>query len=419
LSRPRQRWVRQLVQRRLVGAAVVVALLITMTGSGALPQQRLALRLVLPGDSAFAVTDDTLYLVPASRDPALTAYRLDKGAVRWERQVRAAPGEHVAFTVEDNVPIALFYVPHEDGARVVAYHPDTGRQLWSRTGSARERAGAGRLLLEADTLRVLELATGRTLWTHESVWRDYLVDQDRLFVLGIDDHLTAYDVETGEPLATVATNPVGETPILVPAGPLVTVLGETRVFAYDAASLAYRWSASLAGTVSGCGPMVCVSTANDAYTLDPATGEPAWTVDWAREHPSQRISIQQLGPLRPAGGVLMLEREPFTDEWRSWLVDARTGETVLDLRGWHRQPTELDPDGASMAEPVLSQYRDGATWFGRLRADRSGVEVLGKLDGPERACVFRARHAVCLADPYDRDSAESMAELELWELRTR
>jgi outer membrane protein assembly factor BamB len=149
------------------------------------PPPRLELVLTLPhrGDGPVAIGGGSVYSVATTAaGMALVAHRLADGTQRWTVPVPAS-GQTPWVRVSGDVPIVTGLDPTRPGQfdlRMGAFDPDTGRLLWTRTGSPRGPGrGGDRWLLVQRQLSIgegspgpaaveftaVDIRTGEALWT--------------------------------------------------------------------------------------------------------------------------------------------------------------------------------------------------------------------------------------------------------------
>jgi hypothetical protein len=230
----------------------------------------------------------------------------------------------------------------------------------------------------------------------------------RLVTLDRDGQLASYDVVSGDPVAATFGATGSGTAYLSVTGDLVLVHSSVdgSVAAYDVETLALRWHIDMAFDsvdIASCGPVLCRNPGNTVpRAIDPATGEPVWSasVDWF----SGGSFAYQPGPPWPAGFLLM----------DSWVVDARTGEPVIDLGEWIPAHSGRGPlSGVGSTDVFLVRYElgsgpaNGLTWFARLHFDPPHIEVLGSVPSDSSGCLTDARLVVC----------PDRGELHIWRTR--
>jgi hypothetical protein len=166
-----------------VALALVAALLTPAANPPPPPRLELVLTLPHRGDGPVAIGGGSVYSVATTAaGMALVAHRLADGTQRWTVPVPAS-GQTPWVRISGDVPIVTGLDPTRPGQldlRVGAFDPDTGRLLWTRTGSPRGPGrGGGRWLLvqrqlstgdrsaglAATEFTAVDIRTGEALWT--------------------------------------------------------------------------------------------------------------------------------------------------------------------------------------------------------------------------------------------------------------
>jgi hypothetical protein len=403
--------------RRAWLAAAATALVVLATGAAAAaPSAWATHHFTVRATDFFELTDEMLYVIDASDParPAVIAYRLDDGSRAWDAH---SPSVTEQYTVVSGIPLFVqSRVVELDGTSWHVYEstsvldPETGVERWTRDGFP---AGllAGDLLVmehrptgpEAGTISVVELPTGRELWrlpAEARIATDWSPPAHAEHVVALaDDRLTTHDLRTGAALATATVVTGAEIAVVGPVV-LVSEVERAAVTAYDLLTLQRRWSIPAPDRpLIVCGALLCGFQADELYAVDPVTGERAWSAAWLQTE-------NGAGPFQPPApwpaGLLLAG---------GWVVDAATGEAVLELTDW-----EAAYDawwGAPVPQPALVRYQPGTdgglgtTWFGRPRADPPGVEVLGAVTGAPNDCLLNAEYLVC----------RKATELHVWRIR--
>jgi outer membrane protein assembly factor BamB len=418
-------------RHRWPALAVAAGLALTTAGAAGPPPVWATLQFTVPAGGQVVLTDRHLYLIDETdQRQGMSAHRLTDGSTEWTLTHRTTEDW---FTVRGDLPFEISATVVSAGEsewfsyteRTTAFDPDTGEPRWTLAGDLIfPGAGVGALTRHRSLpdqsswrreLTIVDLATGRELWTTPPFvnWSYPLDDPDlvrQLVTLTEDGELTSYDLATGARLATTRTaaERVEERQVQV-VGSLVLLQGPARdtLTAYDLATLRRRWTADLPPggflVVSACEPVLCVQGGAVPLALDPATGAAAWSADWLPESGVAGDTwVAQPGPPWPTG-LLLVE---------GWVVEAATGEPVLELREW----APLGGNEPILGRPaaLLTRYElpagpgdAGRTWFGRIRSDPVRLEVLGGVDGRLHRCVTSADQLACQRDD----------ELLVWRLR--
>jgi putative pyrroloquinoline-quinone binding quinoprotein len=420
-----------------VAVAIVAALAATMAGSATIPGPALTHVFTAPG-STFVIGQDRLYVVDAvAPGGTITAYRLADGAILWQRSW-AAPG--LQLSTWQGLLLARTVLSDET-EHTSRLDPDTGRPLWISdgrpTGYTGERLFLERPLHDARPFDPPYVVTAVNPYTGDPGWVRQLSgwsaqtmagSPERVVALTDQGTLVAYDPATGEPIGSVATASSPEQADPSVAGPVVLLHDRVQsgfaVAAYDLATLAPSWTMSdPVAEIGPCGALLCLHGPDPPRAVDPGTGRTMWTADWLPTGQSGWFVVRALATPALEGHlvVTLISGADFTQS-HSWLVDAVTGEQVLDLRRW----TFPWDSGPSLAEVGLVRYENGTAWIGRLRPDRSGVDVLGSvtyaldwLDVPGRPdvmdpeCAVSAGHVACSVR-----LDETRREVTVWRIRS-
>jgi outer membrane protein assembly factor BamB len=446
---------------QLAGVATVTALTAVVANAAAAPPRPALVPALQTQVMGHAYDNDHLYVVESAEqtglpDPTVTAYRLPDGAVQWETSLPGA--DDVWLETWPGALLAVSYVSTAaglPGEQTTRLDPATGEPLWTYAGVPLQWAGNRMLLqrqlpvtyhdehaaaLSHQEITAVDLTTGEPAWTAELSGGSFQLDATNpTSLVMLDEHgrLASYDLATGAELATrpaaaaLQPDPMSGQPLATVIGSLALLAyrqdGAELITAYDATTLTPRWTVTRAATGSGlyqavwpsqCGTLICLTgEGRPPRALDPATGAEVWSADWAPAGDGV-FGVTEVGT-----GHLIVTWWPHDAADRSsWLVAADTGEPVLDLQGWNIAGSywgapPLAPD------PVLTREGDGGTtiWIGRLRADRSAVEVLGGIshDPVDEMgfyyCDVRDRNVLCLLGPTTHDGE---TRVHVWRIMT-
>lgn len=415
---------------RLAGAAATTALALLTLTAAAGPVRPVFVPMLTLQTTGHYVDPEHLYVIEAPRsgsgDASLAAYRLADGTVRWS--VPAPAGEAVELQLHEQVLLAT----SQSAGQLVstAFDPGTGRRLWRRDLGLGYPAplADGYYLFQEDRftgdqpgyrLTAVDPVTGEPVWTGSVSGRSYDLSATHLVVLD-QDRLVSYRLATGERSATV-THPHGPSSDLQVTDGLAVVVDRwdrTPVLTgYDLATLRPQWTVrDLPGPDASvgptrCGRLVCLAGPRPRV-IDRTTGETVWSADWLPADPDSWYWVTDPELPGLAGRLLLLDvAGRRSGEPGHWLVDAGTGEPVLDLAGWQLEPG-WGPTATESATPLLVRFVDQAALVGRLRPDLSGVTVLGAIDAaPPYWCRGLAEQVLCVA-PAAGDRQPS--ELVLW-----
>lgn len=419
---------------RLAGlaAATVLALLAV---AAAPPQPVFTLHLTLPAVLDFTQDQQNLYAVevPETGQSRVTAYRLADRTLRWAAPLPAS--DFAWLELQNGVLLVQSF--GSTGSHATGFDSDTGRELWRRAG-AYEHALSSEFRLFSDSgpdspdvvvgpprheLAALDLSTGQPEWTVSVTGGSYVTggpDSPYLVVANdAEDEIVSYDLATGERLARAAVPGADSLGIQV-VGSLVLSVDQGRrpptVTGYDVTTLAPRWTTADRSDLNtwavSCGDLVCLVGAEPPRALDPASGELVWSVDWlpsVGDEGTYWVSEPEAADL--AGRLLVTDQTGS----HSWLVDARTGTLVLDLRDW-LLPGRPQP-AAGTERPLLFRADSERILVGQLRPDRSGIRALGAIGvTPPATCDAGTGYVVCLAES---GSSEQPRELTVWRHRLR
>jgi hypothetical protein len=374
---------------RRLSVLVVLTLAFVLAGPGAAspaPPRFVELFVSASADS-FWLAPQALHVV--SRDGTeLSTYRLD-GTLQWTVPLRRPRQGYSELQVD--LAEGLILVTVRGGVRplvseVWAYDAATGELRWRADGGVAFAApGASQVVLHrADEFAVVDSRTGTVAWTfHLPPGEQLDVRLDHLLLLDAAGVLTVRDLGTGTVLATrQLPGPVA--PRYAQSVGSLVLVSEPRpdgiaLGAYRRATLDPQWTVvglPLETSVISCPPVLCVTVADGLLVLDLQTGIQLWTGGW----------IQAFGLGTPwPDGYLLGERfvAVGSTEMMGFVVTARTGEVVVDMRGW------LPATGALGApQPVVRRrISGGRVWFGVVRPDLERVEPLGTLDDAWGPCA--------------------------------
>jgi len=166
-----------------------------------------------------------------------------------------------------------------------------------------------------------------------------------------------------------------------------------EITAYDAATLARRWSARAdAGpaatrpganvvALSGCGPMLCLGGPHRTAFLDPDTGRERWRTTLSllavQDARALLADPDATGGEFPLGGLTVR--------------DVRTGQPRGDLPGWRILSDGRSSDGA----PVLGRTIGDRTWLASLDLGRGMAATVGSALGTYSSCVTGYGYLAC------------------------
>ncbi|GAA3779143.1 hypothetical protein GCM10022225_79110 [Plantactinospora mayteni] len=425
-------------RRRLRTTALLLAGALVLGAGGAAPPAAPLLtelyRGVLPADSHFTLTGDRLFVSEPVSGGArrVSAYELGRGRQVWSstyrteyRQVGLAQEGGLLVVVEGrseigpfrtqvldagtgrlrwSVPAYLTVVPEErtalivetvfpPGSRIDPNDPPAAGTTYyaSRDGGTYSTPPLG------ETGRVIDLDTGRELWTLPLLADISTVPAAAgrpaaLLAGGRDGRLELRDLKTGAVRQRLdsAAGPLQYAEEV--AGDSLMVRFESYLAVYSADLRQRRWIRAMpAGQefVNPCGPMLCLEDPTGVEVIDRVTGRTAW-------RSAERVRLAPHGPHL----VETVERATVRRA-----VDPGTGRTVLDLTGW----TAVAP--SAEAGPMLLRRRigsDGRTWLGLLDPEGTLVRPLDRLPFGLSRCQMATGLIACRTD---------LDELRAWRYR--
>lgn len=418
-----------------VAGAVAAALLALLTVTAAAGPARPVLEqhLAFPAVFGYAHDQQRLYVIEAvAPDPVrIAAYRLDDGALEW-----AAPlsiGEFAWLLRWDEVLLVHTY--QDNGSFVRALDPDSGQDMWDLPGShSLDTIAGGQFVFSAShpgqTLRGdgppvhqfagVDPATGDPVWNAAVPGWKYAIgalESTYLVAYGQDSDLTSYDLTTGERLASVPIPTTDSTDVQV-VGSLVLVTDRSELppvlTAYDAVTLTPQWTYSHPDSLqvwpTECGELVCLVGEAWPRALDPGSGELVWSGDWVLADGSRGLTVAADLTGTGLAGHMLVTAQP---RQHSWLIDAATGQPVLDLGSWWlpwRWPAPVA--GGELPLLLRSGTADTPTVVGQLRPDLSGVRLLGSIDIPWQSdCSAGTSYVFCATGPA---ASEEPQQLVVW-----
>jgi hypothetical protein len=375
--RPWPRW-----QRRAAGAVAVLAALLAGGAAAPVRSGLVSVNIRATAADEYMVQDDALYVMRPSRGVTraglrtITRYRLpDATEPEWEARLYTQ-GPVRGASIVDGMLLAIV----EEGPRIqtIAVRPDTGREVWRRTGWYYRTAPGRGLFQDNSSSRTqqhfgVDLATGNVRWSRSFPANDQvLVDRDRLLHWTGYGRVELYDAQTG---ALLATTHITFDPQMGPqvAGDLVLVgeqaNGRMVLAAYGRDRLDRRWQADIdlrSEYVSGpCGEAICTGIAGGGGGLrlvDLATGRIRWTA------PGWEYAFQA-GPYLLAGGAGDSPNTPLA------LLDPADGHVVRHLGDWSFTIPADD-------RPMLAVREKGArAVVARIDPIAADVRTLGVIDG--------------------------------------
>ncbi len=225
-----------------------------------------------------------------------------------------------------------------DTTETILFDVRTGQQRWWAPGFA-TLDGSGRVLLrtfateEPVTLRSVELASGRELWSTSLAaesWPDYHERDGKIDAIVVST--AAGDVEVLDPatgevryrLPALDDEPTGFRSAFLVGDLVLVIRNSTTVTAYDLDGLVQRWQAalSLANYLTSCGALLCArSSLGGAHLLDPDTG-------------AVRGSPEDVDVLLAGNGRALAISNTNSGGLDVVAVDLATGEQLTDYGLW-------------------------------------------------------------------------------------
>lgn len=349
---------------RPLRVALVLALLVaTLAGAAPAPERvsfvaptGLGAEAFLDGDRLYVVelaegepggtVDVRAYALPArtpadGRAPApLWRVRLLVPGRFW--QVQTGPG------------VVLFSVTGDQSlGQTIALDPATGRERWRQAGYHWADVAGTLLMQDADSLRSVDPASGRALWSVPTLpegvrfgVRDGLVE--RIVLLTADGRAEVRDPRAGDLLHAAELRLDGQPAFgqSIVTGDLLLVVRPQAgaLTAYELDGLRPRWDVRLplADHVFDCGVLLCAGGRTGGFrAFDPATGAVRWTAEgW-------------MGVLSGRDGRLLALRPGPAGE-RFSVLDEATGRQVADLGTWQLMPWQDAADRLFAVRPALA-----------------------------------------------------------------
>nr|WP_230416750.1 PQQ-binding-like beta-propeller repeat protein [Micromonospora tarapacensis] len=291
---------------RRLGAAVV-ALVALLTLAGAAPPARrihatvaaaLGTDLFLTDDQIFAVspmpqvTDGSQELLAYPR-PVRATVRPQRLAPLWRVPVQPANRIYRVQSVDDGGVLVSMGRESTRTSETVRLDARTGQERWRQPGIAIFDMPDRALLRTfndgvSNSLRMIELATARELWSMPlsaaSVdYRQHDGVVDAVVVATVDGEVEVVDPETGtirHRLPAPDDDPAGYQQAAVVGDLVLVIRNSNTIAAHTVDGLIRRWQVSVptATYVTPCGRLLCAGMAGGGLTvLDPGTGAVRWS----------------------------------------------------------------------------------------------------------------------------------------------
>jgi outer membrane protein assembly factor BamB len=335
---------------------------------------------------------------PLTRDPSSGALIRDGNVYLTGAGAYTLLQTPVGTTVLDNATGAIRWatatpVLAADGVGIVQetrFRPGTGYDetsgnpgplYWSSTGQPHTEPP------EQTTVRALDLATGRPLWSadeHGSVYVVPAAGDATGFVVVAADDLTERAAATGR---IIRQHPltVGDVSYPDVDGDVLLLRhqepdGSGVATAYSLDTLAPIWRLTEpadTGNGSSCTDLPCRADASGVTVLDPRRGTPLW-------HAGTFVQL-----IRRGAGTLQIQGASGLPQR---LRDPRHGVVLAQLSDWD-SVADSDPD-----DPIVlfrAEPPDGHAAFAVVPPGGHGVQPLGRAAGQVRECSADDRHIVC------------------------
>jgi len=365
-----------LAARPFLLVATLFAVLLTLGGAMPVPPGLTPVLTVNAPATTFELAAGVFFLATRSE---VRRYDLPSGTTRWRHGFDQMPMS-LRYNADAGVLLSLSNVNPALSPGLTALDAATGRQLWS--AEARDtlvislsRSG---LLTEHDDyqgrswLRLVDARTGGLIWTRPIEPAGFLGPDDlfttgspRIVTVGPTGRVVVISYADGRVLSEGELGPSGEpghSRNVLADSTAVSVVGDrlylarrsnghTSMTAYSVHPLTELWrvaDGAPLGTVTDCGPVLCVADARWVSAMDPAGGglrwsQPAWGIAYRYD----------------ATRLFAYDNQEEAD---AALLDAATGRVVRRL-GPSRQVGDLvlRADGArtwvSVPDPAVGVLR--------------------------------------------------------------
>lgn len=317
-------------------------------------------------------------------------YDLPDGTRRWTREF----DRNVQNVWPDDGSGVVLVLAGDGDSELTALESATGRPLWAEAADDTVviTMARGGVLTEAGRqgstrLRLADLRTGRTVWTRDVDPAGFLGPDDlfaggssRIVAVGSTGRVEVLSYADGRTLSTgdlgLSFTPTTERQVIADSTAVSVVgdrlylsrrvRGQTSLTAYSVQPLARLWRSEggPTGTVTDCGPVLCVADTRWVSAVDPAGGGLRW------QQPAWGIAYRY-----DAGRLFAYDNQ---EDAEAALIDAATGR-VLHPLGHSQQLGELilrnegDRTWVSVPDPATGDLRVAgsmrqAAWF-RCGAD--------------------------------------------------
>jgi outer membrane protein assembly factor BamB len=278
----------------------------------------------------------------------------------------------------------LVVVPSKDRL-VRGFEAHTGRLLWEATTlgpnvAAPVVVGEDLLIASLDGhVYRLHQRNGRVVWDSGSLgkgalYREPVVAEDRVFVTGDDDRVTALSLSDGARLwerdrpvlrsTSVVSRVTGQAGVAVAGGKVYTGFSDGRLMAFDVSDGATLWTLDLSGggtdfvdvdstpVLTQGGLLIASAYATGLHGVDAATGEVAWRLpgEGFGESVLYEGTLYVTRTRRPAGQ----EEENQRNAANVLAVDAATGDVRWTLSVGETTPCRPAVSSKYLLVPVNS-----------------------------------------------------------------
>jgi outer membrane protein assembly factor BamB len=402
---PRGRFARRPARAWLVAAAVLAVAASGGSADSGAGRLDKVLTIDTVEDGELAIGSGAVFVAARNTDRPTEIRRrsLDGRGADWTVAV-AGPVEGI--TIRPTAQVLLVSVA---GEGTTALDMRTGRVLWRNPTEHHVVSSDDVVLLEKlpesedgpPSIDVVDLRTGRTVWSLDAGQAtEWLVDEpasptDRpQFIVTVEPEgaVTTFRFADGAVLARRTLRlPASEwgaeddedfTQVSTAGDILFHARRQgdrTSLAAYRIATLETLWRVDdgPVGTVSACGPVICINDAEAVSGLDPRTGAHRWTAaEWGY------------------GGTFGHRLIAFAGEGsdRVGLLDPDTGQVV------HQLGTGAVVGGSDRFFLRQDVTRPGHSWVVDMAVDRPAVRVLGRLDLTTTApCAADGPHVACMS----------------------
>jgi outer membrane protein assembly factor BamB len=267
--------------RGRVGLALAAVVLVLQAGGAAAPRPGLPEVAAVPGpvSTAVVLTGDAVYTARENGD--IGAVPLHPGGPEWT--LDTGDTEPYLFMLG-----SLLAVAGTAFGDITLLDPRTGQKRWQPPPGATVRTlGAHVVLGGADGLRVIDPATGRTVWSRPAMTGLFAAD-DEFLVTAQDGRVAVLAAADGRVVAGPRQLSVDNEQLLARViGDNLVIFDQSGITAYARSDLTRRWQRANDDVfdLNACGQWLCLATPTGLAVLDPRTGAERWTDDrWSFVH---------------------------------------------------------------------------------------------------------------------------------------